>query len=229
MKFLYGILPLNFVRKLLYWRSKSEVYKEYLSHPIASPSENIIDLEFIVLDLETTGLDPLKDNILSIGYTVIRNNRIVLSENVYQIIRQEKLMQSDNVAIHNITDAEARAGDELKSALLDLITALKGRVLVAHHAAIETGFLNAACEKIFSTPLVTRVVDTMALEMKKKQRRGAAIKANELRLFNIRKAYGLPRYKAHNALEDALSTAELFLAMLAKYSAKNNIKLKEFM
>jgi len=229
MRVLYDILPLNIVRKLLYHQSNSEAYQEYLSHPIVSTSEHIIDLEFVVLDLETTGLDPLKDNILSIGYTVIRNNRIVLSENVYQVIRQDKLMQSDNVAIHNITDTEARTGDELKSALLALLKILKGRVLVAHHAAIETGFLNTACEKIFSAPLVTRVVDTMALEMRKKQRRRVVVKANELRLFNIRKAYGLPRYKAHNALEDAVSTAELFLAMIAKYSAKNNIKLKEFM
>lgn len=229
MRWLYKILPLDIVRKLLHSQAKSEVFKAYLSRPLPSPSAKLIDLEFIVLDLETTGLNPAEDNILSIGYTIIRNNHIILKEDVYQVIRQNQFMQSDNVAIHNITDTEAGGGDELKPAMADLIKAMSGRVMVAHHAAIETGFLNAASEEIFSCPLIVRVVDTMKLEMKKQQQRGVVIKSNDLRLFNIRKAYGLPRYKAHNALEDAVSTAELFIAMIAKYSDNKNSRLKEFL
>ena len=60
-----------------------------------------------------------------------------------------------------------------------------------------------------------RILDTLAIEKKRMLRRQQPLVANQLRLFNLREQYGLPRYKAHNALEDAIATAELFLVQIA--------------
>lgn len=229
MSILYKLFPRNVVRKMLLEKVNESAFKEYLKISVPGRRDEIIKTEFIAVDFETTGLSADKDEILSVGYTVIRNNRVLLKESGYLIIRQENNLQSANVAIHQITDTEAGQGVELKLALDELLLKMAGKVLLAHHADIELGFLNAACLKYYGYRLPVRVVDTMQLEKKRLQRRHAGFKSNQLRLFNIRKAYGLPRYKAHNALEDAVATAELFLAMLAKYSGENKCRLKSFL
>lgn len=229
MKRVLNLLPVNIRRQYLLKKAQEGSFKNYLSQPIPSPAAEVSAVEFIVLDFETTGLNPETNAILSVGYTVIKNNRVIMQQNGYHIVHQQNELQSDNVVIHQITDTVARSGIELKTAIDDLLEKMAGRVLVAHHAAIEVGFLNAACRQLYGHPIPLRVIDTLLLEKKRLQRRHSALKPNQLRLFNIRKAYELPRYKAHNALEDAIATAELFLAMVAKYCGDEKCRLKLFL
>ena len=227
MRNLLCLLPINIQRKIMLRWLKDNALSSYLNSPFPSANKDIGQAEFLVLDFETTGLDVTKDNILSIGYTIIRNRRVVLGESVYTLIQQEALLKSDNVSIHQITDSAAEQGVPLKQAMDKLLSDLSGKILVAHHAGIEQGFLNNACLQLygFSLPVVT--IDTMQLEKKKLERQHATIKPNQLRLFNIRKAYGLPRYKAHNALEDAVSTAELLLVQVANICGQKKCRLKD--
>ncbi|MDH5424782.1 MAG: exonuclease domain-containing protein [Gammaproteobacteria bacterium] len=229
MSVLYKLFPRDLVRKILAGKVSDGAFKEYLKLKVPGRRDEIINTAFIAVDFETTGLSPAKDNILSVGYTVIRDNRVVLKESGYLLVRQEHNLHSENVAIHQITDTEAEQGVELQQALDELLVKMSGKVLLAHHADIELGFLNAACLKYYGYHLPVRVVDTMLLEKNRLARRHAGFKSGQLRLFNIRKAYGLPRYKAHNALEDAVATAELFLAMLAKYCDDSKCRLNSFL
>lgn len=229
MSALFKLFPRDVVRKILYGRVANSAFKKYLKLKVPSRNDEVINTEFLALDFETTGLNAAEDSILSIGYTIIRNNRVILNESSYQVVRQENNLKSENVAIHQITDTEASHGIELKQAIDELLLKMSGKVLLAHHAGIELGFLNVACEKFYGHHLPLRVVDTMQLEKKRLQRRHAGFKSNQLRLFNIRKAYGLPRYRAHNALEDSVATAELFLAMMSKYCGQGKCLLKVFL
>ena len=90
-------------------------------------------------------------------------------------------------------------------------------------------FLNAACRNVFKHNLPLRIIDTLKIEQKKLQHRQQSIETSQLRLFNIRTRYNLPRYKAHNALEDAIATAELFLAMVNYRDELDKCKVKEFL
>ena len=219
MRGLLRFFPINVQRKImLYWLNDNAL-SNYLKRTFPSGNNDIDQTEFLVLDFETTGLDAKKDSILSIGYTIIRNRQVVLRESVYTLIQQNALLKSDNVSIHQITDSDAEQGGSLKQAMDKLLSDLSGKVLVAHHAEIEQGFLNNSCQQLYGFSLPVTTIDTMQLEKKKLERQHATIKPNQLRLFNIRKAYGLPRYKAHNALEDAVSTAELLLVLTASSNA----------
>ena len=91
---------------------------------------------------------------------------------------------------------------------------LAGRVLLVHHASLELRFLQRLCRSWYDTPLIVHVVDTQVLARRRFERHNRPYRAAHLRLANLRAAYGLPRYRAHHALSDALATAELFLAML---------------
>lgn len=224
---LLNYLPLSLQRRWLSYRCNDNALADYLKRPLPSPGQDIKTTEFLVLDFETTGLDAAKDNILSVGYTVISEKRVILKKSFYTVIRQDKKLTAESVNIHQITDSEAQQGVSLKSALDQILKALAGRVLVAHHADIECGFLNSACIKIYGYPLPVRVVDTLQLEKRRLQRRHAGIGSTQLRLFNIRKNRGLPRYKAHNALQDAIATAELLLLQIAHICGQQRCRLKD--
>jgi len=109
-----------------------------------------------------------------------------------------------------------------------LLDTLAGRAILVHHAAVERDFLNAACERLYGVPFVGRFIDTEALARRAMERRQQPWRGTDLRLFNLRRAYRLPRYPAHNALSDALATAELFLALAAEANPAGKATLGDF-
>lgn len=216
-------------RKYLLQQTDKQALRPYLNTPLPSPRQSIFDTEFLALDFETTGLNPKQDEILSVGYTVIQQGRIRLAENGYHLIQPESDINADSVTIHGITDDHAQTGIKLSEMLNILLEKMAGRVVIAHHAEIEQGFLLQACRAVFQQTIPIRFIDTLIIEKRRYERRHQHPNPNQLRLFNLRNEYGLPRYNAHNALEDAIATAELFLAMAHTHCADlYSCKLKEF-
>lgn len=165
----------------------------------------LADAEFLAVDFETTGTNPRRDHIVSMGWVPIVGNRIILGEAAHYIIRGVDVGQS--ALVHGITDTEG--GIELRDAINRLHAALEGRVLLAHFAHLETSFLKAAGARLRNP-----VVDTFALERRHMERMGTYPRGEDLRLARVRARYGLPAYANHNALTDALACAELFLAQI---------------
>jgi DNA polymerase-3 subunit epsilon len=175
---------------------------------------------FLAVDLETTGLDPLTDAIVSIGWVPVIGGRVVLAEARHHVVRVARPMPESSAVLHGILDDEAAAGADIADVLPLFLDALKGRVPVAHHAASERGFLDAACQQLYGAPLVVPYVDTLGLEVRLRKRRGDPMGPGQLRLPACREHYGLPRYRAHSALVDALACAELLLAQVAYMTPK---------
>lgn len=172
-------------------------------------------VEFLAVDLETTGLDPAADSIVSIGWVPIINGGVVLAQARHHLVRPARPMPEHSAVLHGILDDTAQAAPPLAEILPAFLLALKGRIPVAHHAAAERGFLNAACQALYGAPLVVPYVDTLALEGRLLHRRGDTPAPGALRLAACRDRYGLPRYRAHDAVVDALACAELLLAQIA--------------
>ncbi len=101
--------------------------------------------------------------------------------------------------------------------------------MLVHFNKIEQGFLDAACKKLYASPFIIPTIDTLVLSQRLMQKRNHAIEPSSLRLFNLRDNYRLPHYKAHNALNDALTTAELFLALEAEVTPRGSTRLKDLM
>ena len=134
-------------------------------------------------------------------------------------IRAESRLQGSAVVIHRITDDAAQLEGRLEREVLEaLLAVLKGTAIVAHAAVIEQSFLNAACLRSFGVPFVGRFICTMQLEERwfPKERT-----ADGLRLGKLRAQYGLPSYRAHDGLTDAIACAELFLAQCARRQSDN--------
>ncbi|MFO7593571.1 MAG: exonuclease domain-containing protein [Pseudomonadota bacterium] len=187
------------------------------------------ELEFVALDLETTGLEPQRDEILSIGLVRLQGLEIDLQSASHRLIRPRGGIPEESAVIHHITDDRAATGEPLQTVLEAILPLLAGKVLIAHHARFEMQFLQRACERCFGTGFLMPVIDTQEVARRTLERRSQAYQPKRLRLAELRREYGLPHYRLHNALSDALAAGELFLAQLAQYDADGRAALKNFL
>jgi DNA polymerase-3 subunit epsilon len=199
---------------------------DFYQNPFPDLAMDWLDIEFLALDFETTGFDKKHDQIISVGHTVVYNRVIRLSECVHELVRPSVDMPAASAVIHGILDDRAQGAEELEQVLPRLLEALQGRVMIAHNIQAEFGFLNAACKRVYNTPFVGPMVCTLQLEIRRMQKLQEMPHRGELRLANARLRYGLPRYPIHNALTDAISAAELFLAQMT-HRGEQRVKLRD--
>lgn len=178
----------------------------------------------MALDVETTGLDPVKDGIVSIGLVPMSLERIRASASRHWVLKPRVPLGEESVTIHGITDSQVMAAPDLKQVLAEVLQAMAGHVLVVHCADIERQFLNGALRPRIGEDIAFPVIDTMALEARlyRNQPRGWLDWALgrhpapvSIRLADSRLRYNLPRYRPHHALTDALASAELLQAQVA--------------
>jgi DNA polymerase-3 subunit epsilon len=208
-------------RKRLLRKAPNGPLSNFLSVPFPQPDTPIDKVPILAVDFETTGLNPARDQILSVGYISIENDEILVSSAYHQVIRTRGQLAEENVVIHQITDDTKSEGKHLHSVIEDLLNALSGKVMLVHFAQIERSFLQRACKQLYGIVPVIPIIDTLDLAKRRLDQRTAPYSPNELRLFTLRSKHQLPRYQAHNALSDALATAELFFA---EVGLKNNKK-----
>lgn len=188
-----------------------------------SGSTPVRQVSFLALDLETTGLDPRTDDIISVGYLPLFHDRILCRGARYWVIRPDQDRPDIRTVIHGITHTRMDDCPRLEDILAPLLEAMAGRVVVTHYSRLERNFLARAVSDLTGDSLVFPVVDTMELESRKHpvfrpnffQRWMGKKQSPSLRLAHARERYNLPPYHPHHALTDALAAAELFLAQVA--------------
>lgn len=212
-------------RKRLLKKVPDGALKEFLSVPFPDKNTLINDLPILSVDFETTGLNAINDKLLSVGFVEIVNQQIKLGTSYHQIINTKNQLDADNVIIHQITDQQKSQGQPLDVVVEQLLSALAGKVMLVHFARIERQFLSQACIKLygFAPPLL--MIDTLAIAKRKLDLRDVAYDPSELRLSSLRQKQGLPNHFAHNALNDAIATAELFIVQ----NQHSEIKLKSLL
>ena len=168
---------------------------------------------FSVVDLETTGLDPAYDEIISFAAVTVADGRIRLDDARYELVRPNQMPDWDTIRIHGLREADLEGARPLDEVLDALIEALAGRVLVAHVAAVERGFLGAALSTV-GEKLRNPIVDTAALDQELRRLRGQpAASGDPVGLSEMARALGLPVHRPHEADGDALTTAQAFIAL----------------
>lgn len=219
----------DYRRKKALSKTSSTIMKSYLKKPFVSKGRLINSIDIVSLDFETTGLDIEKDKLVSVGWVVIKNLAINLASCTHKFINTNDELPETSVVIHQITDNQSAGGMSIEDIMPKLLQQLSGKVMLAHNAKIEQGFLNKICQKLYGTDFIIPIIDTQYLAKRSLERKNKISKKNELRLFNLRKERNLPAYKAHNALMDAVATAELFLAMVNEISSQDNARLSDFL
>ncbi|PKR54994.1 exonuclease domain-containing protein [Thalassospira marina] len=211
-------------RRWIKKRAQGPLAQFYGITPVA-PERRVSDIEFVAVDLETTGLNAKHDEIISIGWVLIRNRGVDFSSAHHSLVRPTRDVSESSAVIHGILDSHVAEAPDIDTILRQLLPILAGRVLLAHHAPIELGFLGRACKRLYGAPLQMPTVDTLVLGLRDIHRQGTPLKSGALKLQNLRKTHNLPPYRAHNALTDAIATAELFLAQINKRDPKGELEL----
>lgn len=195
---------------------------DLLAVPVPPPSTPLAEVELLALDVETTGLDPRRHELLSVGFVPVRGGEVVLAGAGHLTVRPRGEVGA-SATVHGLTDDALATAPTLPEVLPEVVRALQGSgaayrpVLLAHFAQVETGFLSAACREVWGHPLAVAVVDTLEVERRLVLRAHEhELAAGHVRLDACRRRRGLPRYPAHDATTDALACAELLLAQVAE-------------
>jgi len=214
-------------RKRLLKKAPQGALRDFLSVPFPDLNTPIDRVEILSVDFETTGLDAKKDKLLSVGFILLKGQQMSLKTCYHQIIKTQAQLEESNVIIHHITDSQKDRGKALKIVVDGLLTALAGKVMLVHFARIEKQFLTQACYELYGMAPVFPMIDTLVLAKRRLDKRDVAYDPSQLRLTNLRHQLKLPEHHAHNALNDAIATAELFMAQMSKKNKDGKVTLKD--
>jgi DNA polymerase III subunit epsilon len=168
---------------------------------------------FASLHFETTGLDYLHDEVVSFGVVPIRAGRISVGASLHQLLDPMSPSSAASVKVHGVrnpagspTAADARG---------TLRVALDGCFILSWHAPVEIAFLGRMFEG-GRRRFRRRTIDVRELAIGIDRRRGHLSEAAEYSLSACASRYGVPVASPHDALDDALVTAQVFLVLAAR-------------
>jgi len=189
-----------------------------------APDTPIRDAPLVALDFETTGLEADEHSIVSIGLVPFTLDGIQLGKAWHQVVRPQLPLHQSSITIHGITHTDIDKAPDLEEVLDTLFEHLNGRIPVVHYRNIERPFLNVALQWRLKESLRFPVLDTMAIEAylhpdrnPNRWQRLLGHRPVSIRLADSRLRYGLPHYAGHNALIDAIATAELLQAQIVHH------------
>ena len=151
------------------------------------------DLRFVALDSETTGLDPRRDRLITIGAIAVVGGDILLGD-AFEIMMPVR-HNTASVTVHGITVDEARDGVPEPEALEAFLAYLGAGVIVGHHILHDITALNVAYQRHFGFELRNRFLDTMDLTLHL-ERDGALRQDTRIEGFLARPAMPAVRYRA---------------------------------
>lgn len=183
----------------------------------------ISELEFVVIDTETTGLNVKKDHILAFGGIKIIKERILVGTSREYFLQSQKKNIS-SIKIHEII--HSGDGMPLGDFVRELLPYLSTGILVAHHAGFDVAMLEKATSPFGMKKILNPVVDTGDLAMRLEHGihyDTTRINLKEYGLDALCERYKIPVDDRHTAAGDAFLTAQLLLKLL-KEAEKRGIK-----
>jgi DNA polymerase III subunit epsilon len=171
-------------------------------------------VRFVVLDSETTGLNPRTDRIITIGAVTVQASEIVLEDSFDALIKVER--NTEAVTVHGVTRDESLKGIDEAVALERFLGYLEDGVIVGHHIGHDIATLDVALERYWGITLPNRSLDTMDLTLHL-ERDGAFAGRPAIREFTLDglcAMFGVIPHDRHTASGDAFITAQVFLRLV---------------
>jgi len=208
-------------RKWLSQAQRTPIAPLYAQSPLKLKTP-FLSQDFLVVDCEMSGLDAKKSELLSIGWVRIHQGKIDYNSRKHVLIHSSETV-GDSIRIHGLCDQQLAGASSVSKVLGLLASHIQGAVLVFHHAYLDIAFIQCASMQSFACPMFFPYADTLLIEQQRLERQG---KTGALQLVECRERYSLPAAFQHNAMFDAIATAELFLAQYAYMKGKTDITLE---
>jgi len=168
--------------------------------------------ELVVLDTETTGLDPKKDEILSIGAVIIRDNKILMHRSFECFLQPSTEISQESIKIHHIRAcdlADAIRPEEAIRALLDFI---ENRPIVGYYIGFDHKILSRYTKKLIGVTLPNELIELSSMYYRR-YRKSSSYEFVDLKFDTIMNELKLPFLGKHDALNDALMSALIYLKL----------------
>ena len=188
--------------RLAYWRTLPEIER----------TAAFDDTRYVVVDVETTGLNLMTDTLISVGAVAVVNGRIALNDSFYVVLQQRESSRKENILIHGISGSAQREGVLPADALLAFLVYLGKSPLVAFHVAFDETMIKRALRQYlgisFKRPWLDLAYVLPALY--------PDLMRNHRALDDWASRFDIHNDDRHNAVADALATAQLLLVAIAQ-------------
>lgn len=175
------------------------------------------EIRWVVVDVETGGLDVDRDPLLAIGAVSIEHGRIAFDASLEVGLAQARSTDAANILIHGISGSEQRAGLSPQAALLDWLEFARGSPRVAFHAAFDQTVLRREVRTRLGLPARAPWFDAAVVAPLLFPEAAPRCRHLDDWLAN----FGIAVYARHGALADAYATAELWLVLLQAAQREN--------
>ena len=176
------------------------------------------DGEYVAFDLETTGLSSQKDEIIEIGAVRMQGGKEL--ERFQTFVNPRRRLEQKIVELTGITDAMLADAPSIETVLPEFLEFVGDRVLVAHNADFDTGFIREACRKR-GLPYGFTSVDTLILSQ------NLLPHLNKFKLDVVSNALSLPDFNHHRAGDDAVTCGLIFHKLTDKLRELELSRLQE--
>lgn len=168
--------------------------------------------ELVAFDCETTGLDPKKDEIISLAAVKIRDNQILTSEKLQLFVKPKGEINIDSIKIHHIRACDVSNGITSEEAALRFLDFLGNRPLVGYYLEFDVALINRIIHPLLGVTLPQKMIEVSAIYYDKKI--GLIPEGHvDLRLRSILRDLKLPELTQHDALGDAITSALIYLKL----------------
>ena len=167
---------------------------------------------WVSLDLETTGMDPAKDHILSLAAVPVEGGKVRLSQRFERRVHTGRAFGIDSIRHHRITPDEASTGDQVTDVVREFLHWLGPRRLLGYYLAFDLAMLAPHVRALTGFPLPNPAVD-LADEVLAHQRRQRPDAPPKLDFPHIAQALGVPVVGRHTALGDATTVGLCWVAL----------------
>lgn len=169
--------------------------------------------EVVVFDCETTGLDVARDDIITIAAVKVRGNRILTSEKFEAVARPDARMNPAAIKVHRLLESDVRGGGAIAQIIPDFLRFIGGRPLVGYYLEFDVAMINKYLKPLLGVELPNPLIEVSELYYDRKFGNAPAGTHIDLSFVHILDDLGLPALDQHDALNDAIMTAEMYVAL----------------
>lgn len=206
-----------FSRKAVPTPEETARLEAWRKHPAADLRVPLDRTRFVVVDVETTGLNLVHDHLIAIGAIGVNEGRITLSDSFEVVVQQKTVSNKGNILIHGIGGTAQREGMPPAEAMLRFLEYLGKSPLVAFHVTFDETMICRALRTHLNLDFKHPWLDLAYLM--------PALfppLARKYRALDDWMGYlGISNYARHNALADALSTAQLYQVAIGSARQQN--------
>ena len=168
--------------------------------------------EVVIFDCETTGLNPKVDEIISIGAVKVKGNRILTNEAIHIYVEQKNQISPESITIHQIRHCDLEDAVPIEEAIEKFLYYIGNRKLVGYYLEFDVAMINKYIKPMFGITLPNKQEEVSAIYYDKKIAKTPQGNI-DLRFDTILNDLDLPKLQAHDALNDAVMTAMMYLKL----------------